>query len=56
MSILLKIIFQRLLKNAPACAEASAGRQMQVEPREIPFTGAPDNFKFQLGNSAVPIL
>jgi len=26
-----KVIFQRLVKNAPACAEASAGRQMQVE-------------------------
>jgi hypothetical protein len=30
------IIFLRLLKNAPACAETSAGRQMQVEPCEIP--------------------
>jgi hypothetical protein len=29
-----------MLKNAPACAEASAGRQMQVELCEIPFTGA----------------
>jgi hypothetical protein len=37
-----------LLKNTPACAEASAGRQMQVELREIPFAGAPDNFKFQI--------
>jgi len=34
--------FRRLLKNAPACAEASAGRQMQVEPCEIPFSGAPE--------------
>jgi hypothetical protein len=25
-----------MLKNAPACAEASAGRQMQVELCEIP--------------------
>jgi hypothetical protein len=30
-----KIIFLRLLKNAPACAEASAGGQMQVELRKI---------------------
>jgi hypothetical protein len=29
-----------MLKNGPACAEASAGRQMQVELCEIPFTGA----------------
>ena len=35
-----KVIFVRMLKNAPACAEASVGRQMQVEPCEIPFTGA----------------
>ena len=47
--------FIRLLKNAPACAEASVGRQMQVELREIPFAGAPDNFKFQVGNSAIHI-
>jgi hypothetical protein len=26
-----------MLKNAPACAEALAGRQMQVELCEIPF-------------------
>src|SRR4030042_2347303 len=32
-----KAIFLRLLKNAPACAEASAGRQMQVELCEIPL-------------------
>jgi len=31
----------RLIKNAPACAETSAGRQMQVELREIPSAGAP---------------
>jgi hypothetical protein len=40
--------FIRLLKNAPACAEASAGRQMQVELREIPFAGAPNNFKLEI--------
>jgi len=34
-----------MLKNAPACAEASAGRQMQVEPCEIPFAGAPEILK-----------
>ena len=31
-----------MLKNAPAYAEASAGRQMQVELCEIPFAGAPE--------------
>jgi hypothetical protein len=30
------LIFPRLLKKGPACAEASAGRQMQVELCEIP--------------------
>jgi len=34
--------FFRLIKNAPACAEASAGRQMQVEFYEIPLAGAPE--------------
>jgi len=29
-----------MLKNTPACAEASAGRQMQVELCEIPPAGA----------------
>ena len=29
-----------MLKNVPACAEASAGRQMQVELCEIPPAGA----------------
>ena len=29
-----------MLKNGPACAEASAGRQMQVELCEIPPAGA----------------
>jgi hypothetical protein len=29
-------ICSRLLKKGPACAEASAGRQMRVEPCEIP--------------------
>jgi hypothetical protein len=32
-----------MLKNAPACAEASAGRQMQVKLCEIPFAGAPES-------------
>ena len=36
------MVFLRMLKNAPACAEASAGRQMQVESCEIPFAGAPE--------------
>ncbi len=36
-----KFIFLRLLKNGPAYAEASAGRQMRVELCEIPFAGAP---------------
>jgi hypothetical protein len=31
-----------MFKNAPACAGASAGRQMQVELCEIPFAGAPE--------------
>jgi hypothetical protein len=35
-----KVIFSRLLKKDPACAEASAGRQMQVELCEIPPAGA----------------
>jgi hypothetical protein len=35
-----KVIFLGMLKNAPACAEASAGRQMQVELCEIPLAGA----------------
>jgi hypothetical protein len=37
-----KVIFSRLLKKGPACAEASAGRQMQVELCEIPPAGAPE--------------
>jgi hypothetical protein len=32
-------LFSRLIKNGPAYAEASAGRQMQVELCEIPFAG-----------------
>jgi hypothetical protein len=51
-----KVIFRRLLKHVPAFAEAPApparlleaglraGRQMQVEPCEIPFAGAPETF------------
>ena len=31
-----------MLKNAPACAKASAGRQMQVGLCEIPSAGAPE--------------
>ena len=31
-----------MLKNAPACADASAGRQMRVEPCEIPLAEAPE--------------
>jgi hypothetical protein len=30
-------MFPRLLKKGPAYAKASAGRQMQVEPRGIPL-------------------
>ena len=39
-----KVIFQRLVKNAPACAEASAGRQMQVKLYRNPasLAGAPE--------------
>jgi len=37
-----KAFFSRLLKKGPACAWASAGRQMQVEPCEIPPAGAPE--------------
>jgi hypothetical protein len=38
-----KIISPRVIKNAPASAEAlRAGRQMQVELCEIPLAGAPD--------------
>jgi hypothetical protein len=37
-----------MLKNAPACAEASAGRQMQVELCEIRFTGAPEILRVAL--------
>jgi len=40
--LLKKVIFSRLLKKGPACAEASAGRQMQVELREIPPAGTPE--------------
>jgi hypothetical protein len=36
---LLKKSGSKMLKKAPGCAEASAGRQMQVELCEIPLTG-----------------
>jgi hypothetical protein len=36
-----KVTFSRLLKKGLACAEASAGRQMQVELCEIPFCRDP---------------
>jgi hypothetical protein len=36
-----KVTFPRLLKKGPACAEASAGRQMQVELCETPFCRGP---------------
>jgi hypothetical protein len=29
-----KVVFSRMLKNAPACAGASAGRQMHVEGKD----------------------
>jgi hypothetical protein len=38
-----KVAFYRLLKKGPACARASAGRQMQVELCEIPLCGGPRN-------------
>jgi hypothetical protein len=37
-----KIIFPRLLKKGPASAEASAGRQMQVESSKSRLLGAPE--------------
>jgi hypothetical protein len=36
-----KVIILRLLKNAPACAEASAGRQTQVESAKSRLRGLP---------------
>jgi hypothetical protein len=38
-SIFLQNTFSRLIKNVPACAEPSAGRQMQVELDQIPRLG-----------------
>jgi len=37
-----KVIFSRLLKKGPASAEASAGRQMQVESSKSRLLGAPE--------------
>jgi hypothetical protein len=36
-----RVVLGRLLKNAPACAEASAGRQMQVESAKSRSRGRP---------------
>jgi len=35
-----KVIYRKLLKNAPSSTEVSAGRQMQVELCEIPFVSS----------------
>ena len=40
--LLNKWLFLRLLKNAPASAAASAGRQMQVESAKSRLRGAPE--------------
>jgi hypothetical protein len=47
--LLKKVIFSRLLKEGPACAEAPAGGLMQVELCEIPFNRGPP--KSLVGNA-----
>jgi len=46
-----KTVILRLLKNAPAFAEASAGRQMQVESSKSRLEGFPKSF---VGNGFKP--